>query len=45
MKEIIHPVVYVSALIWFIRYLFVIEIQFLNNVMIIIKMKANLPQT
>ena len=45
MKEIIHPVVSVLALTWFIKYIFVIEIQFLNNVMIIIKMKANLPQT
>ena len=41
-EAIIHPVV--SALTWFIRYVYYWNLQFLNNV-IIIKTKVLLPQT
>ena len=42
-EGIIHPVVSVSALIWFIRYICYRNLQLLNNV-IITKAKVLLPQ-
>jgi hypothetical protein len=41
-EDIIHPVVRVSALTWFIRYIYYWNLQFLNNV-IIINTKVLLP--
>jgi hypothetical protein len=43
-EGIIHPVITVSALTWFIRYIYYWNLQLLNNV-IIIKTKVLLPQT
>jgi hypothetical protein len=43
-EGIIRPVVSVSALTWFIRYIYYWNLQFLNNV-IIDKTKVLLPQT
>jgi len=42
-EEIIHPVVSVSVLTWFIRYIYYWNLQFLNNV-IILKKYGFLPQ-
>jgi len=42
-EGIIHPIVSVSTLTWFIRYIYYWNLQFLNNV-IIIKTKVRWPQ-